>query len=74
MQLGVEISKNTKADVFINYSGHVDSLDIRVFYSGWSEGRSADYKKYIYLNTEAYRTEENIIYILEEIYVELRRN
>ena len=71
MQLGVEISKNTKADVFINYSGHVDSLDIMIFHGGWSDGRSADYKKDIYLNTKSYRTEEDIIDVLEEIYAEL---
>ncbi len=59
MRLGVEISKNTKADVFVNYSGHVDSLDIWFFYSGWSDGRSGDYKKvfiWIQLNTEPKRT------------------
>ena len=71
MQLGVEISKNTKADVFVNYSGHVDQLNIMVFYRGWSDGRNADYKKDIYLNTTEYRTKEDIIDVLEEIYAEL---
>lgn len=70
MQLAVEISENTKTDVFVDYSGHVDSLDIGVFYGGWSEGRSADYTKGVYLNTK-YRTEDDIIEILEEIYAEL---
>ena len=71
MQLGVEISKNTKTDVFVKYAGHVDSLDIIVFYSGWSEGRNADYKKGTYLNTNDYRTKEIIIAILNEMYVKL---
>ena len=71
MKLGVEISKNTKTDVFVNYSGHVDLLNVMIFYSGWSDGRNADYKKDIYLNTEAYRTEEDIINVLDEIYAEL---
>ena len=70
MRLGVEISENTKTDVFVYYSGHVDSLDIRVFYGGWSEGRSADYTKCVYLNSK-YRSEEDIIEILEEIHAEL---
>jgi len=70
MQLGVEISQNTTTDVFVDYSGHVDSLDIRVFYSGWSDGRSPDYTKGVYLNTK-YRTEKDIIETLEEIYAEL---
>ena len=42
-----------------------------VFYNGWSDGRNADYKKSIYLNTTEYRTEEDIIDVLEEIYFEL---
>ena len=42
-----------------------------VFYSGWSEGRSADYKKGTYLNTNDYRTEEIIIAILNEMYAKL---
>ena len=71
MQLGVEISKNTEADVFVSYSGHVDSLDIMIFYNGWSDGRSGDYKKSIYLDTAKYRTEEDIIDVLDEIYAEL---
>lgn len=71
MKLGVEISKNTKTDVFVSYAGHVDELDIMVFYSGWSEGRSADYKKGTYLNTNDYRTEEIIIAILNEMYAKL---
>ena len=73
MNLGIEISKNTKADVFVNYSGHVDSLDIMIFHGGWSDGRSGDYKKSIYLDTTEYRTEEDIIETLEEIYAELAK-
>ena len=71
MKLGVEISKNTKTDVFVNYAGHVDELGTMIFHGGWSDGRSADYKKSIYLNTTEYRTEEDIIDVLEEIYAEL---
>ena len=73
MQLGIEISENTKARRFLNYSGHVDLLNVMIFYSGWSDGRSADYKKDIYLNTESYRTEEDIIDVLEGIYAELAK-
>ena len=71
MQLGVEISKNTKTDVFVSYEGHVDELDIRAFNRGWSDGRNADYKKSIYLDTTKTRTEKDITKTLEEIYAEL---
>ena len=71
MQLAVEISKNTKADVFVNYSGHVDWFDVRIYDCGWTEGCVCDYTKYIYLDTDDYRTEETIIETLNEIYAEL---
>ena len=71
MQLAVEISENTKTDVFVNYAGHVDELGIMIFYSGWSAGRNADYKKSTYLDTNDYRTKEIIIEILNEIYAKL---
>ena len=71
LQLAVEISKNTKTDVFVDYSGHVDLLKVVIFNSGWSDGRSGDYKKSIYLDTTEYRTEEDIINVLDEIYAEL---
>ena len=70
MQLGVEITENTEADVFVNYSGHVDQLSVRIYEDGLGKGK-APYRKDIYLNTEVYRTEEVIIRNLEEIYVEL---
>ena len=70
MQLGVEISKNTKTDVFVEYIGHVDQLSVRIYEDGW-ENSKEHYSKDIYLNTKAYQTEEYIIEILEEIYAEL---
>ena len=70
MRLSVEISKNTKTDVFVSYAGHVDQLSVRIYEDGWGEGKEP-YSKDIYLNTEAYRTEEYIIETLEEIYAEL---
>lgn len=73
MQLAVEISKNTKTDVFVEYAGHVDQLGVRIYEDGW-ENREEYYDRYVYLNTETYQTEEDIIEILEEIYAELRRN
>ena len=71
LQLAVEISQNTKTDVFVDYSGHVDLLKVMIFNSGWSDGSSGDYKKSIYLDTTEYRTEEDIINVLDEIYAEL---
>lgn len=69
MRLGVEISKNTKTDVFVEYSGHVDQLYIMVFHGGWEKDKEY-YSRNVYLNPK-YRTEEDIIETLEEIYAEL---
>jgi uncharacterized protein (DUF849 family) len=71
MQLGVEISKNTKTDVFVEYSGHVDQLSVRIYDDGWKKSMEP-YDRYVYLNTETYQ-EEGIIEILEEIYAELSK-
>ena len=70
MRLGVEISQNTTTDVFVEYSGHVDQLSVRIYESGWEKGVE-HYSRDIYLNTNAYRVEEDIIETLEEIYAEL---
>ena len=71
MQLAVEISENTKADVFVEYSGHVDQLSVRIYKGGWEKGKDEELYKNIYLNANGYRTEEDIIASLEEIYAEL---
>lgn len=70
MKLGVEISKNTTTDVFVEYSGHVDLLSVRIYAGGWEKGKEFYFYKDIYLNTK-YRTEEDIISSLKEIYAEL---
>jgi len=70
MRLGVEISQNTTTDVFVDYSGHVDQLEVRIYESGWEKDKE-HYSKDIYLNIADYRTEEDIIETLEEIYAEL---
>jgi hypothetical protein len=72
MRLGVEISKNTKTDVFVEYSGHVDQLYIMVFHGGWEKDKDKEYySRDVYLNETERRTEEDIIKSLEEIYAEL---
>ena len=70
MQLGVEISKNTKTDVFVSYSGHVDQLFIMVFHDGWEKDKEY-YSRNVYLDIKLGRSEEDIIKSLEEIHAEL---
>ena len=70
MQLGVEISKNTKTDVFVDYAGHVDQLLVRIYEDGWRKDVE-HYIRNVYLDVAKYRTEEDITETLEEIYAEL---
>lgn len=72
MQLGVEISQNTTTDVFVEYAGHVDQLSVRIYKSDWKKGVE-HYDRYVYLDVSEYRSEEDIIKSLEEIYAELVR-
>ena len=70
MRLGVEISQNTTTDVFVEYSGHVDQLSIRIYEDGWGKDKE-HYSRDVYLDVAKYRTEEDITETLEEIYAEL---
>ncbi len=73
MKLAVEIYKNTKTDVFVEYAGHVDLLSVRIYKGGWIKNKKC-YSKNVYLDVAKHRTEEDIIDALEEIYAELRRS
>lgn len=36
-----QINKNTKHDVFLNFSGHVNTFDVNYHKNGWSEDNEA---------------------------------
>lgn len=38
-----EISVNSEADCFFNYSPHVNRLSVQVFEFGWAEGAKGEY-------------------------------
>jgi hypothetical protein len=73
MQLGVEISENTKTDVFVEYAGHVDHLSMRIYEDGWEKDKEEYYSRNVYLDIKLGRSEEDIIKSLEEIYAELSK-
>lgn len=43
VELCYEISTTTKADVFFNYSPHVNYFTIYYYADGWEENKEADY-------------------------------
>jgi hypothetical protein len=51
-ELAMKVSKNTKSSVVINYSGHVNSLNVRVFKNGWMADIDPTFEKYIHCNDE----------------------
>jgi hypothetical protein len=71
MQLGIEISKNTTTDVFVNYSGHVDLLEVYLYKDGWEEDKERYYSENIYLDKAGYQSEDGIIETLQKIRAEL---
>lgn len=58
-----EISVNSEADCFFNYSPHVDSIDVRIYEFGWSEGAKG---KYYAFCDDANR--DNLLEVLDKLY------
>ena len=60
VDLAYELEK-LGADVFIHYSGHVETIDTRVYLKGWKEGTKPDYENSCYFDGRLlWGGEENI--------------
>lgn len=68
IEKAIEVTNTTKADAFVNYSGHVNCFSIDIHTFGWSTNHLADYSKSIYLNkvTEKEKNKK-LIEILEKL-------
>ena len=58
-----EISVNSEADCFFNYSPHVDSFDVYVYEFGWAVGAKGEYYA---LCADANR--DNLLEVLDKLY------
>ena len=58
-----EISVNSEADCFFNYSPHVDSFDVYVYEFGWAVGAKSEY----YALQEDI-TSDNLLEVLDKLY------
>ena len=58
-----EISVNSEADCFFEYSPHVDSFDVYVYEFGWAVGAKGEY----YARQE-YVTSDNLLSALDKLY------
>ncbi len=57
VQLALEISTTTEADVFVNYSPHVGWIEVAIFKHGWRRDRIFDKRyacKFDYLNGDPF--------------------
>ena len=63
MRLGIEITNTTDADIFVNYSGHTNQLDVDIHSSGWEtkHGPDIDGSFTVYIDKNQYRTEKDIL-------------
>ena len=58
-----EISVNSEADCFFDYSPHVDSFDVYVYEFGWTVGAKGEY----YALQEDV-TSDNLLEVLDKLY------
>ena len=58
-----EISVNSEADCFFNYSPHVDSFDVYVYEFGWVVGAKGEYYA-----LQEYVTSDNLLEVLDKLY------
>ena len=58
-----DISVNSEADCFFNYSPHVDSFDVYVYEFGWAVGAKGEY----YARQEDV-TSDNLLIALDKLY------
>lgn len=58
-----EISVNSEADCFFNYSPQVNSFDVQVFEFGWAIGAKGEY----YAFCEEL-TQDNLLEVLDKLY------
>ena len=50
LKLAIEITNNTKATVFVEYSGHINCISIRAYWQGWTSNTDCDYKVDVYFD------------------------
>lgn len=68
LTLAIDITNNTEADVFVDYSGHINGLSVRVFLKGWKpEYDKYDFNKILYLDRDNVNELQEIIDYLKEI-------
>jgi outer membrane protein assembly factor BamD (BamD/ComL family) len=50
MKTALEKNQENKNTIFIDYSGHVQLLNIQVYLNGWKDYKQANYTKDLYMS------------------------
>jgi len=52
MGLVYDVHTQTKHHVFVEFSGHVDNVQVRYYLNGWDKNKEFDYNQDLYLDNE----------------------
>lgn len=61
MKTAAIISNNTKAKVFVQYSGHVNVVDVRIYSNGWKAYEHPDYSQSFYIDCDVIEDMKDIL-------------
>lgn len=72
LKLSIEITNNSKVDIFTEYLGHTKGLYVRIYLDGWKVGNlQPDFIKSLYLDWDCVKDLNNIIDYLKLIKEEI---
>ena len=52
MRLALLVNRETSSDVFLNFSGHVNLIDIEINYDGWEARKDYDLRESFYIDDD----------------------
>ena len=64
------INRDTKHTVFLDFHGHTNQIDLRIYINGWEISKSADIEEKVYLDytqQEALEGLQQMLDILEKL-------
>lgn len=66
--LSAYINTTTEHTIFFNFAGHINKLQVQVFYYGWEKDKNATSEDHVYLlHSDARNKLENILEFLSQI-------
>lgn len=50
MRLALKVNRETSSDVFFEFHGHVNSIEVQIHFNGWKADKDSDYLQCFYLD------------------------